>query len=192
MPNWCDCDLSVRLPYEKANKEKANKEEGIKELKRFQEFAKTENGILDVDKFIPYPQEFKKLDKKAKEYQEKLKTLPEEIKKDMPYWIKDGFNSGGHQWCIENWGTKWGICNAELENADYASADSILYELEYTFDTAWSPPTPVVKKMSEMFPSLTFTLKYFDGSMGFNGRYTCKNGEVIENLSGDYFGDRGG
>ena len=95
MPNWCDCDLSVRLPYEEANKEKANKEkankdeankeeantekantekvnkekvnkdEGIKELKRFQEFAKTENSILDADKFIPYPREFKELDKKS-------------------------------------------------------------------------------------------------------------------------------
>jgi len=110
----------------------------------------------------------------------------------MPPYIKDGFNSGGYEWCIKNWGTKWGICNAELGNADYISADSISYELEYTFDTAWSPPTPIVKKMSEMFPSLTFTLKYFEGGGGFNGLYVCEKGEVIRDLTGDYFGNRGG
>ena len=187
MPNWCDCDFSVRLPYEEANTEKVNKDEGIKALKRFQKFATTENSILDADKFIPYPQEFKDLDKKAAEYMEKLKTLPGEIRKGMPPWIKDGFNSGGYQWCTENWGTKWGICNAALENTDFEYG-----EFEYIFDTAWAPPKPIIKKMSEMFPLLVFTLKYFESGMGFNGQYTCKNGKVIEDLSGNYFGSRGG
>jgi len=103
--------------------------------------------------------------------------------------MKDGFNSGGYEWCNENWGTKWGICNAELINDnDYDETK----ELGYSFETAWSPPFPVVLEMSKLFPNLEFDLRYFEGGNGFNGLFVCKKGKVETDKQGDYFGSRGG
>ena len=179
MPNWCENDLEVRYEGE-------NKEEGIKELKRFQEFAQTEKVVLDANKFIPYPQKFKELDKIAEKETEKLRSLSPEERTKQP-WPKDGFNQGGYEWCIDNWGTKWGFCEPELVNFEYEYGT-----LEYSFDTAWSPPIPLIKKMAEMFPILEFELRYFEGAMGFNGLFSCSNGEIDQDLTGEYFGRRGG
>ncbi len=64
--------------------------------------------------------------------------------------------------------------------------------MPYHFDTAWSPPEPLVKKMGELSPDLTFDLRYFEGLMQFNGILRIENGQVTDDRSGDYFGDRGG
>lgn len=160
MPNWCECDLEIRGERNK--------------LKEFVEFAKTEDRVLDHHKFIPYPKRFADLDKKSKEYEKKTGKH-----------MKDGFNSGGYEWCCKNWGTKWGICNAELRGVE----DD---RVEYGFESAWSPPIPVVLKMSVMFPELEFELRYFECGAAFNGLYQCKAGEVLTDEEGKYFGDRGG
>ena len=98
--------------------------------------------------------------------------------------INDGFNSGGYKWCCENWGTKWGICNAEVVQEFLERISHI----DYCFDTAWSPPLPVVLKMSEMFPGLRFILRYFECGCAFNGVYICEKGEVVEDLQAAYSG----
>jgi hypothetical protein len=46
--------------------------------------------------------------------------------------------------------------------------------------------------MGELFPDLVFDLRYFEGGMQFNGIYRIENGQVADERSGDYFGDRGG
>ena len=180
-----------------------------KEISRFKEFAEAEDALdsykekgkekLSADKFIPYPQEFKDADKKAvkrsetrnayiKELQKKEKLSEDKARekawKKYPS-IKDGYNSGGYGWCIENWGTKWGFYDVEL-------IEDSKDELLYTFNTAWSPALPVIEKMGEMFPSLKFELRYFEGGSCFNGLYRVENGEVTENRQGEYFGNRGG
>lgn len=182
----------------------------IKELKRFKEFAKgseelfdcytkkTEvaNHILDMNKFIPYPQKFKDIDLANKEYYEKLRNikskvengeqLSEEEKKiaDELALIElgadnfpnrdDGYNSGGYQWCCANWGTKWNFgdvtCNDMGEKP----------ELNYTFNTAWSVPYPVLLKMSEMFPSLTFEYFGDEESEAFEIEIELKAGKIIK------------
>ena len=183
MPNWCENELKVSGDK--------------KELSRFKKFAKEGKEILSANKFIPYPKEFKDgddkramIEKKQDAYQKSLiskgMTLEEarnKTWKKYPY-IKDGFNSGGYGWCIANWGTKWDFCRAELEDSKE--------DLFYHFDTAWSPPMPVIKAMGEMFTNLKFALRYFEGGMGFNGLFQMENGRVISNLSGDYYGNRGG
>jgi len=130
---------------------------------------------LDFNNFIPYPKHYLDQDEKAKAAR----------KKDPKDWsVPDGFNCGGYDWCINNWGTKWNACEITLtENKT---------SLKYRFDTAWSPPIKVVTAMAHMFPMLTFTLKYFEGGIGFQGRYTIKGDEIIEEFSGDYHGNRGG
>jgi len=156
MPNHCENDLSVTGDKEK--------------LKCFKEFAKGLNPWADEDgkensedriellschKFIPAPEEA----------------------------IKD-YGKVGYDWCIKNWGTKWGFYKIELQEEDG--------ELFYTFQTAWSPAEPVIKKMAEMFPELTFELRYFEQGMGFNGILRIEKGRIVAQKSGEYFGDRGG
>ena len=90
MPNHVDQDLYVTGDVES--------------LKSFLEFAKEDDKILSANKFIPYPDEYLIMDKIAAE---------KRVKGD--YMAKDGFNSGGYQWCLQNWGTKWGIYDARIE-----------------------------------------------------------------------------
>lgn len=169
MPNWCENDLYVRGAED--------------DLARFKETMRGRNShgeetLLNEEAIIPYPEHFRKLDEVARQYYE---SHPDD-RLNAP---KDGFNQGGYEWCIQNWGTKWGFCNVELvsEGGD---------ELQYTFNTAWSPPTPLIKKLGEIFPTLEFELRYFEGLMGFNGILRMVGGQVEEDESGRYFGDRGG
>jgi len=192
MPNWCDNELTVT---------------GKKEaLESFKKYADGENryGVkkaLCEDKFIPYPKDWAELDMKAdnarkdavkKRDEAGYDDMTESEKKDWSQknpdeWVsmKDGFNSGGYQWCIGNWGTKWGFCEVVLTKDE----DKKKF---YQFSTAWSPPTPLIKKMSEMFPSLRFKLKYWEAGNGFRGELVIVAGEEIIARDFEYAGTRGG
>jgi len=174
MPNWCECDLTVEVPCEE---DKKLREKALKELVAFKEYATCGNKPLETNKFIPYPRKFRQLDK-----------IAAKVFKRTGKHIADGFNQGGYEWCSDNWNTKWGICNAEiiqevLEDTGY---------IDYRFESAWSPPLPVILKMSEMFPNQRFILRYFECGCAFNGIYICHKGKVEDDRSGDYFGGRGG
>jgi hypothetical protein len=60
------------------------------------------------------------------------------------------------------------------------------------FDTAWSPPIPVIEKLASMFPDHTFELKYFEGGMGFSGHARWSEGIEEFHQQYDYDGPRGG
>lgn len=84
----------------------------------------------------------------------------------------DNFKNYGHQdwytWACENWGTKW--------NAGSTSYNGEVLE----FETAWSTPLPIMIKLSEIFPSITFTVQYADEDIGSNcGQYTLLNGKEL-------------
>ena len=168
MPNWCECDLSIN----------SDEKKDFKELKRFKAFAKTKDNVLDTEKFVPYPAKFKKQDKIAEAHHKK--TPPD-------YSVKDGYNNGGYEWCLKNWGTKWGICRPELEEEDFDYG-----ELLYKFESAWNPPIPVIIAMSKMFPTLTFEMRYFEMGCEFNGLLVCEAGKITKQEEGKYFGNRGG
>jgi len=173
MPNWCECDLII------TGKEK--------ELKAFVEFAKgeeednNEREAIMTTKFVPYPKEHADIQKEIEDWH---KANPGKTEWDGP---KDWFNRGGRDWCIKNWGTKWGICHSELVEEDYKYE-----EITYAFDSAWSPPEPIILAMSKKFPELTFRMTYFEQGCQFNGIYECKAGEVLNEETGKYWGNRGG
>ena len=54
-----------------------------------------------------------------------------------------------YEWRCEHWGTKWNACDAEVRDNGDAS-------LHVKFDTAWSFPLPIFKKLVVDFPTLTF------------------------------------
>lgn len=103
--------------------------------------------------------------------------------------IKDGFNSGGYEWCCNNWGTKWGIYDAVILSENFKKK---VGTIKYKFLSAWSPPLPVIKAMSEQFPSLTFKLKCYECGMQFQGTFIIKNGKELIHKYSQYSGSRGG
>ena len=138
----------------------------MNEIRRFFEKVKggREDVLIDANKLIPYPKVFE-----DKDCDDRL----------------EGLNSGGYDWRVANWGTKWGMYSFEKLVFRKKTA-------KVTFSTAWSPPLPLVLKMSEMYPNLKFSLKYYECGMGFCGRYEAKAGVVMLDRTEDYRGNRGG
>ena len=98
-----------------------------------------------------------------------------------------------YDWRVKNWGTKWPASGVELCSTKvFHMTSEKPIEIIYDFETAWSPPEPIVMKMSKMFPKLKFKLKYWEAGMGFRGIFIAKNGKIIKNRTYNYMGDRGG
>lgn len=73
---------------------------------------------------------------------------------------------GWYDFRINQWGTKWNAYNVEKSDKN-----SII------FDTAWTTPYPVIKKLSEKFPDVEFYVKFADEDAfgGNNGEYAFGN-----------------
>ena len=74
-----------------------------------------------------------------------------------------------YEWSINNWGTKWNAYGYE-EGTDYSACD------ELTFQTAWSAPHPILRKLSEMFPEIVFKHQWADEDIGMNCGERCYHG----------------
>lgn len=72
-----------------------------------------------------------------------------------------------YEFCVNNWGTKWDV------NPCGTSAQVKGNEVYLGFDTAWAPPTGLYDKLIE--EGYEVEAFYFEGGMGFYGRYI--NGE---------------
>ena len=62
-----------------------------------------------------------------------------------------------YDWRCTNWGTKWGACEIEINQDDEDF-------LEITFNTAWSPPEPIVNELRSRYECK-------DGDSYCNGKY---------------------
>ena len=156
MPNWVTNDLIITG--------------NNADLQKFKKLAKEGKDVLSANKFIPYPKEYLAMDIIAEE----KNKLSDKKGNDYSNHIKDGYNSGGYDWCIQHWGTKWGFVDPQLKKQKND-------ELYYYFETAWSPPDPLIEKMSKMFPKLVFELKY-GGEIDEEGGYKLKNGKEIKKM----------
>ena len=163
MPNHCENDLYVDGPE--------------LEVKRFMALvgADKDTPEFSCDAIIPYPERFKQMDEEAK-------------------WgtTNDGFNSGGYEWCCNNWGTKWGAYNVGVYQHPKRGVC-------ITFTSAWAPPTPVIRKLFELFPTLSFEHEYFECGAGYCGALIYDpraleygDNPVREWQTNEYTGNRGG
>ena len=57
------------------------------------------------------------------------------------------------EWSIENWDTKWNACQCEPVKIEEYPAISMRI-LVYRFDTAWSTPEKVIRKVAKDWPDL--------------------------------------
>jgi len=157
------------------------------DLKELMEFVKEGESLLSANKIIPYPEKFKKMDEEHYEkYGTRGSQTPEQKArfeqdtKDGTY-LKDGYNSGGYEWCCDNWGTKWGFYNisvSEMFQCPYNEDGEFL--VEYNVNTAWSPAIPVIEALSLKFPNVV--IKYWFEDEGWcypAGCITVKHGIII-------------
>lgn len=134
---------------------------------------KSPRGEFDFNKLIPYPEDFRAADETHNEirkltwWRPKIRPLSDEeehklqeLQKAAPE--KDGFNSGGYEWCYANWGTKWPAYGTRVDRASP-------HKVEYTFDTAWSPPEPVILELAIKFPDVNITLDYAECGTAYCG-----------------------
>ena len=155
----------------------------------------TADGTLDCDKVIPYPEQYKELDRIAEEWKKtycdatgwKLKPEYEGQKLERP---RDGFNSGGYEWCCDNWGTKWGTYSGNGVILIEHENDTL--EAQLSFESAWGPPQPVFDKLAEMYPGLTFRAESFECGMQWQLLQEWKEGAGVTYKEATYDGNRGG
>jgi len=165
MPNWCHSELNVS---------------GSKEdIKKFKELFMEDKRIVN-SKIIPYPRELELLDKVHNTHSNNPYQPTEEEKKELmviyltgKYEKSDGYNQGGYDWCCENWGSKWGICQCEI-------LEETEENINFIFESAWSPSTPLIKEMSKKLPNLTFGYNCQEETLDYAFDSTWKGGEEIE------------
>lgn len=86
-----------------------------------------------------------------------------------------------YDWNIRNWGCKWDVGISDNNEFLGTSMDELKDGgIQYNFDTAWSPPTEAIEKLSSQHPNLTFRL-YYEEEQGWGGEieYTSGDGKVI-------------
>lgn len=158
MPNHCENDLYIDGPKEK-----------IAELLAFIG-ADKESPEFDFSAVIPYPEKFAQRDKDAKELSRK------DFEAKYGDW-KDGFNSGGYEWRVLNWDTKWSAYQVQRRDR---------HGVCLTFQTAWSPPLAVIAALHKRFPECGLSLEYFEMGAGFCGGVTYAQAEYADDYEGEW------
>lgn len=166
MPNHCSHDLTVTGP-------------ALAIATLIQTYL-TPNGEIDENKVVPYPEHFLKLDEIARNWKGDVRKCP-----------KDGFNSGGYEWCLANWGTKWGTYHGK-GIVEIPMKRKNTRKIFLQFDTAWGPGVVLYTALAKLMPECTFTYRYYECGMQFQGKLVFKNGTCIVNTRGTYTGRRGG
>lgn len=106
-----------------------------------------------------------------------------------PNWWSDTqaiskIDKSWYHWNVNNWGTKWEVAVADgNEYPDTEQYDTVEHDgiatAEYRFNTAWSPPVPVIVLLSKQYPELEVELEY-EEEQGWGGVLKLVNGEITE------------
>lgn len=80
-----------------------------------------------------------------------------------------------YSWSIQNWGTKWDICDVYFENQ--AEEDSI----EFSFCSAWGPPDQAFETWALADGRVQFSLEYWEPGCGFVGSVSYDGQDVDYN-----------
>ena len=163
MPNWCQNTLTVW-----------GNEDELAEFKQKCLIKSDYNSPNDFDftfeGLYPTPEELH--DDENPPVHSENESLPDYQSRLNERKELYGFDNW-YEWRIHNWGTKWDATQS------YISSDS-LEDFTVSFDTAWSPPTNWLKKISLKFPNLNFVLDYMEEGAGFCGVLKIGNGEITE------------
>ena len=108
-----------------------------------------------------------------------IKAIMETEEKELLNWMVPQPNFEGDQdwymWNVNNWGTKWDICDAYIDES--AEED----EITISFSTAWAPPVDAFHTWAAQDGRVQFTLDYWEpgcafvGSAAYDGDYLDDN-----------------
>ena len=93
------------------------------------------------------------------------------IIKEPKATIDFGKSANLTEWRWDNWGTRTDAYVVDDPADDWQNKDETINLINSfgQFETAWSPPLPVVRKLQKMFPSYSFALEYIDEQFMFCG-----------------------
>jgi len=91
---------------------------------------------------------------------------------------------GGVDWQYENWGTKWGDCETELSDENYAIPT--MSSISMHFQTPWGPASGLLKEISRLHPNVTIDHEYEEPGMCFFGIARYKGGELVIDEHNEY------
>jgi hypothetical protein len=74
----------------------------------------------------------------------------------------------GYQWCLNNWGTKWGDCHLEQDETD---------SNVFRFDTAWGLADTGLAEVSRRFPNVPIHVLSIEEQPAFRCHMLYENGE---------------
>lgn len=153
-------------------------------------------GSVDFEKIIPMPPSLhiecgSKTDRGLNAYRDFLKSELESEKEYLDQnpnitpeeWefgkqayknIREYGAPTWYEWCIAHWGTKW---NAYSMNENTAEGQ----RNELRFQTAYDAPHPILEKLAQTYPQITFEHEWADEDIGVNcGRRLYQDGEQME------------
>lgn len=108
--------------------------------------------------------------------QEKMSIAIGEGRKFIYNTKKYGF-SDWYGWSNHNWGTKWGAYDGEME----FGSDG----LHAGFNSAWSPPTPVIEELAKLYPEVRIRHAYLDEGYNYGGITYYADGEITSEDNAD-------
>ena len=169
MPNWVDNKLTVTGPRE--------------------EIDKLRDKPFLAETYVPIPEELRCTKRVGYSSPERYRfdpkgRSPEELRRDWENleWIpltesevrrlEEQYGAAdAWEWVLIHWGTKWDFDDVRIEEIEGG--------IVYLFNTAWSPPLPVLWVLTSLFPSLNFHLYYVDIQMPFEGVYEIQSREEL-------------
>jgi hypothetical protein len=171
MPNWCYNNLEVRGEPQ--------------ELRKFIEAMRytgpqPENSHdridWDINQFFPIPKELEETTASFGHAQddahaEKMKANQEK------YGVQDWY-----EWAHANWDSKWGACRVEFDERDIDTSATSYY---IKFESAWSPPVGLIRKVSELFPNLIFSMHCTEEANFFACYFIFHKGEIVHDADFD-------
>jgi len=101
---------------------------------------------------------------------DKVITLPEKLPRGCDNWV---------MLRIRKWGTR----------SSYDTQISFDDDLNVSFYTVWDPCLPVIKKLIEEHPELSFEFYYEESGMDISGKILGKDGQITFEEHGEYQSD---
>jgi len=137
---------------------------------------------IAFESFLPMPEEIRHvtspvniITKKEYDEQERKKELNPEpafigfrtgiTKKMSNDYIQRFGADNWYDWAHQNWGTKWGAYDQQMDDIIYDGDNATAF---MSFQTAWSSGAMAIQQLSDRFTLVTFKLTYADEDMGFN------------------------
>lgn len=79
-----------------------------------------------------------------------------------------------YNWRVNEWRTKWNCYDGRVDLSGIKNGVVV-----YDFDSAWSPPTGVIRAAALKFNTLSFTLEYAEPGCDFSGVFEAR-GDVYD------------